>query len=70
MVLLILMLMRTQPDPFNEYGITKLLKIFKEWQKDQMNRTLVIIRPTVVFGEKNREMFIIFSLNLNINSFQ
>ena len=47
----------TKPDPFNEYGITKLKaeKIFKEWQKkDQMNRTLVIIRPTVVFGEKNR----------------
>ena len=43
--------------PFNDYGRTKLEaeKIYKEWQKeDPNNRTLVIVRPTVVFGERNR----------------
>ncbi len=43
--------------PFNDYGITKLEaeKVYKEWQiKDPSKRTLVIIRPTVVFGEGNR----------------
>jgi GlcNAc-P-P-Und epimerase len=43
--------------PFNDYGRTKYEaeKIYKEWQaEDPLNRTLVIIRPTVVFGERNR----------------
>ncbi len=43
--------------PFNNYGRTKweAEQIYKEWQsEDQQNRTLVIIRPTVVFGERNR----------------
>ncbi len=43
--------------PFNDYGRTKweAEKIYKEWQaEDHQNRTLVIIRPTVVFGERNR----------------
>lgn len=43
--------------PFNDYGITKLEaeKVYTEWQKkDPSRRTLVIIRPTVVFGEGNR----------------
>lgn len=43
--------------PFNDYGRTKYTaeNIFKEWQMQQpLNRTLVIIRPTVVFGEENR----------------
>lgn len=42
---------------FNEYGRTKYNaeNIYKNWQKkDPLNRTLVIIRPTVVFGEGNR----------------
>jgi GlcNAc-P-P-Und epimerase len=42
---------------FNDYGRTKWLAegVFKEWQaEDPENRTLVIIRPTVVFGEQNR----------------
>lgn len=45
------------PNPFNEYGKTKLKaeKIFIDWfNKDKENRMLVIIRPTVVFGEMNR----------------
>lgn len=43
--------------PFNEYGRTKweAEKIYTNWQaEDACNRTLVIIRPTVVFGERNR----------------
>jgi nucleoside-diphosphate-sugar epimerase len=43
--------------PFNEYGKTKLAaeKIFTGWQNENSkSRTLVIIRPTVVFGENNR----------------
>ncbi len=47
----------SQTQPFNDYGKTKLLaeEIFKSWQKEEpYKRTLVIIRPTVVFGENNR----------------
>ncbi|NRP26540.1 short chain dehydrogenase [Marinobacterium sp. xm-d-420] len=44
-------------NPFNDYGRTKYEAelIYKKWQaKDPANRTLVIVRPTVVFGEQNR----------------
>ena len=44
-------------NPFNDYGVTKLEaeKVYIEWQKkDPLKRILVIIRPTVVFGEGNR----------------
>jgi nucleoside-diphosphate-sugar epimerase len=43
--------------PFNEYGRTKweAEKVYKEWQgEDPQKRTLVIVRPTVIFGERNR----------------
>jgi nucleoside-diphosphate-sugar epimerase len=43
--------------PFNDYGRTKYEaeQVFKTWQAEAPNeRTLVIIRPTVVFGEQNR----------------
>jgi nucleoside-diphosphate-sugar epimerase len=43
--------------PFNDYGRTKYEaeKIFQTWQEEAPNeRTLVIVRPTVVFGEQNR----------------
>ncbi|MBU3599648.1 NAD-dependent epimerase/dehydratase family protein [Polynucleobacter sp. 30F-ANTBAC] len=43
--------------PFNDYGRTKYEAelIFKAWQAEApTDRTLVIIRPTVVFGEQNR----------------
>lgn len=43
--------------PFNDYGRTKYEaeQIYKSWQAEKPNeRTLVIIRPTVVFGEQNR----------------
>ena len=42
--------------PFNEYGRTKLLAeaVYEKWQKsDPLNR-LHVIRPTVIFGERNR----------------
>ena len=45
------------PNYFNDYGRTKYEaeKIFKKWQKENSaQRSLVIIRPTVIFGENNR----------------
>lgn len=45
------------PAPFNDYGRTKYEaeQVFKAWQAEAPSeRTLVIIRPTVVFGEQNR----------------
>jgi nucleoside-diphosphate-sugar epimerase len=42
---------------FNDYGRTKYLaeQHFRRWHtEDSANRTLVIIRPTVIFGEGNR----------------
>jgi len=44
-------------NPFNDYGRTKYEaeQIFSEWQaEDASERALIIIRPTVVFGEQNR----------------
>jgi len=46
-----------KPNFFNDYGRTKYLAegVYKKWQaEDPLNRTLVIIRPTVIFGEGNR----------------
>jgi GlcNAc-P-P-Und epimerase len=43
--------------PFNNYGESKYAAelIFKKWQSEAPDeRTLVIIRPTVIFGEQNR----------------
>ena len=42
---------------FNDYGRTKYLaeQVYKAWQaEDTESRTLVIVRPTVIFGEGNR----------------
>lgn len=44
-------------DPFNDYGKSKweAEEVLRKWyQKDPENRTLIIIRPTVVFGPGNR----------------
>lgn len=44
-------------DPFNHYGRSKWQaeEVLREWYyKDPKNRSLTIIRPTVVFGERNR----------------
>jgi GlcNAc-P-P-Und epimerase len=42
--------------PFNEYGKTKLQaeRVYREWAAEDLNRALVIVRPSVVFGEGNR----------------
>lgn len=42
---------------FNDYGRTKYLaeEVYRSWfQEDPENRMLVIVRPTVIFGEGNR----------------
>ncbi|GGX34507.1 NAD-dependent epimerase/dehydratase family protein [Undibacterium squillarum] len=44
-------------NPFNEYGKTKYAaeQVFRKWQSEKPDeRCLVIIRPTVIFGEQNR----------------
>ena len=42
--------------PFNEYGRTKFKaeQLYDEWQKEGADHSLVIVRPTVIFGEQNR----------------
>ena len=47
-------------NPINDYGKSKFIaeEIYKKWQaEDPAKRSLVIIRPTVVFGEGNRGNF-------------
>jgi nucleoside-diphosphate-sugar epimerase len=43
-------------NPFNAYGKTKLEAegVYRAWAAEDPSRTLVIVRPTVVFGEGNR----------------
>jgi len=44
-------------NPFNDYGRTKMEaeSVYRAWQaEDPENRSLVIVRPTVIFGEQNR----------------
>ena len=46
-----------EPNFFNDYGRTKYLaeQVYKAWQsEDPINRKLVIVRPTVIFGQGNR----------------
>lgn len=55
--------------PFNEYGRTKALAedVYRAWrEKDPENRSLIIVRPTVVFGEGNRGN--VYNLLNQINS--
>lgn len=42
--------------PFNEYGRTKFQaeQVFEQWREEDSEHSLVIVRPTVVFGEGNR----------------
>lgn len=41
---------------FNDYGRTKYLAEgkYREWQQSNAQHSMVIIRPTVIFGEQNR----------------
>ncbi|KAA6334514.1 UDP-glucose 4-epimerase [termite gut metagenome] len=43
-------------DPFNHYGKSKWQTelVLQEWHKTHSNWTITIIRPTVIFGERNR----------------
>ncbi len=46
-----------EPNYFNDYGRTKYLaeQVYLAWQaEDPDERSLVIVRPTVIFGEANR----------------
>ncbi|MGH6884464.1 MAG: NAD-dependent epimerase/dehydratase family protein [Geminicoccales bacterium] len=42
--------------PFNEYGRTKLQaeQVFRDWAAGAPERSLTVVRPTVVFGPDNR----------------
>jgi nucleoside-diphosphate-sugar epimerase len=42
--------------PFNEYGESKLEseRVFEEWARRGAPRSLVTVRPSVIFGERNR----------------
>ena len=44
------------PDPFKDYGKSKLEAehVLRQWADENKERSLVIVRPTVVFGERNR----------------
>ena len=56
-------------NPINEYGRTKAIAedVYREWRnKDPENRSLIIVRPTVVFGEGNRGN--VYNLLNQINS--
>lgn len=43
-------------DPFNEYGITKWQaeQVLQRWYKTDDSKNINILRPTVIFGERNR----------------
>jgi nucleoside-diphosphate-sugar epimerase len=43
-------------NPFNDYGRTKMQAevIYRQWLSEDSNRSLTIVRPTVVFGRRNR----------------
>jgi GlcNAc-P-P-Und epimerase len=42
--------------PFNPYGASKHASelVFRKWAQERPDRTLVIVRPVVIFGEGNR----------------
>ncbi|MFW6148006.1 MAG: NAD-dependent epimerase/dehydratase family protein [Thermodesulfobacteriota bacterium] len=42
--------------PFNEYGTSKLQaeEVFRRWAGEDQARSLVIVRPAVIFGEGNK----------------
>lgn len=44
------------PDPFNDYGKSKWQaeQVLFEWMKEHADWNVTVIRPTVIFGERNR----------------
>lgn len=59
------------PAPFSQYGATKLEaeSVHREWVEKNPRRTLVIVRPTVVFGEGNRGNVFTLIDQMNRNRF-
>lgn len=56
-------------DPFNHYGKSKSMaeNLIRRWYDEKpKNKTAIIIRPTVIFGERNRGN--VFNLFAQINS--
>ena len=56
-------------DPFNHYGKSKWQaeKVIKDWyDNDPVGKSVTIVRPTVIFGERNRGN--VYSLLKQINS--
>jgi nucleoside-diphosphate-sugar epimerase len=47
---------QSQVAPFNEYGRSKLAaeKVFEKWVAQSNDRSLITLRPCVIFGENNR----------------
>ncbi len=56
------------PEPFNDYGKSKLQaeEAFIQWSGESSEHQLVILRPTVIFGENNRGN--VYNLFNQINS--
>jgi GlcNAc-P-P-Und epimerase len=56
------------PEPFNDYGRSKLQaeEAFLKWSAESTEHHLVILRPTVIFGENNRGN--VYNLFKQINS--
>jgi nucleoside-diphosphate-sugar epimerase len=56
------------PQPFNDYGRSKLQaeEAFLAWSTESPDHRLVILRPTVIFGENNRGN--VYNLFRQINS--
>ncbi len=46
----------SEPNYFNDYGRTKYLaeQVYLKWKNSDTEKNLTIVRPTVVFGPKNR----------------
>lgn len=47
---------KTRVDPFNHYGKSKweAEKLINNWYNNETNKSVTILRPTVIFGERNR----------------
>ena len=59
-------------NPFNDYGKSKWKaeKKLNDWyDKDPSNRSLIIVRPTVIFGPRNRGNFFNLLNQINSNKF-
>lgn len=60
-----------EPRPFNDYGQSKLEaeRIFLEWAERDPAHSLVVVRPSVVFGESNRGNVYVLLKQVNTRRF-